>query len=53
MDAAVRRFGRQAIPWMDQPAQPVGSGFCRQSPEAAFDALKLEELAGVVIEGGG
>ncbi len=44
---------RQAIPWMDQPAQPVGSAFCGQSPEVAFEALKLEEGFSVLVEGGG
>jgi hypothetical protein len=30
----------QAIPWMDQPAlAPVGSAFCRLSPEAAWDLI--------------
>jgi len=37
MDAAVRRIGLQAIPWMDQPAlAPVGSVSCGHSAGAAL-----------------
>jgi hypothetical protein len=36
-DAAVRRIGLQAIPWMDQPAfTPVGSAFCGTYAEVAM-----------------
>jgi len=39
-DAAVRRIGLQAIPWMDQPAlAPVGSVFCDHTPEVAAGRL--------------
>jgi len=39
-EAAVRRIGLQAIPWMDQPAlAPVGSVFCGHTPEVAAGRL--------------
>ena len=39
MKAPVRRFGLQAIPWMDQLVlATVGSAFCRFSPEVALDS---------------
>jgi hypothetical protein len=42
MDAAVRRIGLQAIPWMDQPALvPVGSAFRDLSPKVAWEVRKV------------
>jgi len=38
MEAAVRRYGRQAIPWMGQQARaPVGSDFWVHLPGVALE----------------